>query len=611
MLALHSVLLMLYSINTSVAPAPPPAPAPQRPQPRSPRPHILLIVADDLGWNDVPWHGSNQIQTPTLARLAAEGIILENLYVEPICSPTRASLLSGRHIIHTGIFQPLHTGVFSALNQSCNLPTAQHCLLLPAALKELGYATAAVGKWHLGYWNWLQTPLSRGFDQFYGYLNGEQDYYTHTTSGGYDFYNGTTIDFNANGTYSTELFTQRAVEVVAAATATVPLFVYLAWQAMHVPLEAPPGCITPYLDTIADLDRRLVAGMVSCMDAGVAKVLAALSDNNDMLSETTILFLADNGGPAALGDVAGRDDPADAWRSNYASNMPLRGQKTTYFEGGVKSAAFVSGFGVNGGRRNRALIHVCDLYPSLLNHAAAGTSILATPGGPAVAGDTARAAEDVLLLLGGEKQPPFTLGDGIQQWSTIVMADDQLEQEPRNETLHCVHIMSEGGPAVLRVGDWKLFANGTAQPDWWDAKNAVWFQTVGQSATSNNFTIQCPPPPQEGGNATGGTPIPPPAGHPGYCKPNVAPCLFNIKADPCEQRNVAANNSAVVAALLARLEDFRLSAYRDMTVHRKALPDQCLPPQKNNTWAPCFGTPPLEGVKLATTANEHWAVPAV
>ena len=82
------------------------------------RPHILMIVADDLGWNDVPWHGSNQIEAPTLARLAADGVILENLYVEPICSPTRASLLSGRHIIHTGIFQPLHTGMFSALNQA-------------------------------------------------------------------------------------------------------------------------------------------------------------------------------------------------------------------------------------------------------------------------------------------------------------------------------------------------------------------------------------------------------------------------------------------------------------------------------------------------------------
>ena len=146
-------------------------------------------------------------------------------------------------------------------------------------------------------------------------------------------------------------------------------------------------------------------------------------------------------------------------------------------------------------------------------------------------------------------------------------------------------------PAVLRVGDFKLFANGTAQPDWWDAKNAVWFETAGQSFTTGNFTIKCPPPPDQGANASS-TPIPPPVGHAGHCKPNVAPCLFNIAVDPCEQQNIAADNTAVVAALLARLEVYRSGGFRDMTVNRKALPDRCLPPQNNNTWTPCFGSPP-------------------
>ena len=108
------------------------------------RPHILLVVADDLGWNDVEWHGSSQIATPALGALASSGIILEQLYVEPICSPTRSSLLSGRHVAHTGIFEPLKPGSYGALNMSCNIATKTHCALLPRQLQNLGYKTHMV-----------------------------------------------------------------------------------------------------------------------------------------------------------------------------------------------------------------------------------------------------------------------------------------------------------------------------------------------------------------------------------------------------------------------------------------------------------------------------------
>ena len=112
------------------------------------RPHIFLSVADDLGWNDLSLHGSSQISTPTLDGLAAAGVLLDNYYVQPVCSPTRSSIMSGRHVIHTGIYGPLSSEYNSgALNETCNVPPTLHCQLLPKKLHDLSYHTAAIGKW--------------------------------------------------------------------------------------------------------------------------------------------------------------------------------------------------------------------------------------------------------------------------------------------------------------------------------------------------------------------------------------------------------------------------------------------------------------------------------
>jgi arylsulfatase A-like enzyme len=551
------------------------------------RPHIILIVADDLGWNDVAWHGSSQINTPTLTSLASSGVILDQLYVEPICSPTRASLLSGRHIAHTGIFQPLKPGTYGTLNESCNVATKTHCALLPRAMQSLGYRTHMIGKWHLGYWNWLQTPQQRGFDTYYGYLNGEGDYFLHTRSGGYDFWDGNDVDFSANTSYSTDLFTRRAVSIVSehnASDGEHPLFMYVAWQAMHIPLQAPKDCVAPYESSIAESDRRIVAGMVSCMDAGVAQIVAALRANARMFESTTIVFLTDNGGPVTLGDMR-RGDINDVYRSNYASNMPLRGQKTTYWEGGVRSAAFVSGVGVSAaaaGARSNKLIHVTDLYFSLLAHATHGVGRHSVGGG-----EHATAQEELAGLLAD--QPPFVLGDGIEQWQTIVLDPTRPDPsvDPRTETLHVVHVDSEAGPGVLRVGRLKLFAAN----DSWAGKNAVWYPTVGQSFARNNFTVRCavPPPSGPGGNAS--FPTPPGVGQRGYCDPGIAPCLFDVVADPCEQINLATERAEDVARLLRRLDEYRAFARTDRSASARKLPKRCLPGANNATWRPCYGSP--------------------
>ena len=191
----------------SAAPSPPP---------------IVFIVADDLGFNDVGFHGSKQIPTPALDEIAHTGITLDNYHAQPVCSPTRASLLSGRHAIHHGIYMPFAQGSALRLNLSYTL--------LPAHLKKLGYETHAVGKWHLGQNELAALPTGRGFDSYYGYWCGAEDYIDHSTTGAYDFADGTRTCWEVNGTYSTYAFASRAVALIEASRRDVPFFLYLAWQ---------------------------------------------------------------------------------------------------------------------------------------------------------------------------------------------------------------------------------------------------------------------------------------------------------------------------------------------------------------------------------------------
>ena len=142
-------------------------------------PSIVLMLADDLGFNDVSFHGSGQIPTPAIDEIAASGLALDNFHAQPVCTPTRASLLSGRHAIHHGIYMPFDRGDARRLNLSYTL--------LPAALKPLGYNTHAVGKWHLGQNELAALPGRRGFDSYYGYWSGAENYSSHVAAAAYDF----------------------------------------------------------------------------------------------------------------------------------------------------------------------------------------------------------------------------------------------------------------------------------------------------------------------------------------------------------------------------------------------------------------------------------------
>jgi arylsulfatase A-like enzyme len=371
-------------------------------QQSAPRPHIVYIVADDLGWKDVGFHGSD-IKTPNIDKLAQEGARLEQFYVQPMCTPTRAALLTGRYPFRYG----LQTLVIPTPSKY-GLPTDEW--LLPQALKDVGYRTVMVGKWHLGHGDRKFWPRQRGFDYHYGAMVGEIDYYTHSSSGVKDWFRNDR-PIKEQG-YATELFGKDAVARIAEHDPKTPLFLYLAFNAPHAPYQAPKEYIDKY-KTIEDPTRRTYAAMVSCMDDEIGKVIAAL-DKKKMRENTLIVFMSDNGGNVTAMfsgdvDVSKLKLPAD--------NGPYRGGKGMLYEGGTRVAALANWPGHISPGEVKEVMHVVDMFPTLLGLA----------GGNA-----------------GKGKPL----DGVNVWPTI----SKGAPSPRREVVYNIEPFRGG----LRIGDWKL-----------------------------------------------------------------------------------------------------------------------------------------------------------
>ena len=248
------------------------------------KPNILHIVADDLGWKDVGFHGSD-IKTPNIDKLAATGVRLEQLYTQPFCTPTRAAIMTGRY--------PFRYGLQTAVIPSSHLyGLATDEWLMPQALKEAGYTTAIIGKWHLGHADKKYWPRQRGFDYQYGPLIGEIDYYTHEQHGVMDWFRNNE-PLKEEG-YSTTLIGNEAVKYISAHDTSRPLYMYLTFNAPHTPYQSPAEYQEPYKN-IADPSRRAYAGQVAALDEQIGRVLEALAKKG-MRENTLILFHSDNGG---------------------------------------------------------------------------------------------------------------------------------------------------------------------------------------------------------------------------------------------------------------------------------------------------------------------------
>ncbi|XP_077545812.1 arylsulfatase B-like isoform X3 [Haemaphysalis longicornis] len=249
-------------------------------EPQARPPHIIFILADDLGWADVSFHGSSQIPTPNLDALAADGIILNNYYTHPTCTASRGALMTGFYSTRYGLqHRPIQPGQPYGLDLNYTL--------LPQHLKRLGYETHLIGKWHLGCYREEFTPTRRGFDSFYGLHYGHVDYYDHqllsdenASITGLDFWNGTAPAVDAYGHYSTDLFAEQAVRLIKTLDKSKPQFLYLSHQAVHSGnydnhLQAPRRNIDkfPY---IVEENRTIYAGMLDSLDEAVGRTVHAL-----------------------------------------------------------------------------------------------------------------------------------------------------------------------------------------------------------------------------------------------------------------------------------------------------------------------------------------------
>ena len=305
--------------------------------PEQTQPNIVFILVDDMGFGDVGYLGSD-IATPHLDRLARSGVQLNRNYVFPVCSPSRAALLTGH--------DPLAYGIDGALSDSDTLPV--DLKIMPEYFKELGYQTIMVGKWHLGISDTDHWPISRGFDYFYGFLGGWVDSYTHVYTDGLDWQrNGMSVREDG---HATDLLTGDAIDQIENRDPVSPMFMYLAYSAPHSPLQHPPyySGLNDYPETT---DRSVYAEMVTHLDASIGRVVAKL-DSEELLDNTIIVFSSDNGGATRVG----------------ASNGELRGGKGSMFEGGTRVPGLLWWPGhVEGGQLVDQQITIQDWLPTLLD----------------------------------------------------------------------------------------------------------------------------------------------------------------------------------------------------------------------------------------------------
>jgi arylsulfatase A-like enzyme len=303
------------------------------------KPNIIYILADDMGYADAGFNGGTEIKTPHLDQLAVGGSILKSYYVQPVCSPTRSALMTGRY--------PSSTGIYSVIRPHSKWGLKLDEQTLAQGLRDAGYETAISGKWHLGEFEESYRPTKRGFDQQYGLWFGAIDYYTHKRDGFLDWHRNDQPCEDEG--YSTHLLAKEACRIIRDKNADKPLFLYLPFNAVHGPLQVPERYMAAYPNLKGD--RLKYAGMLSAMDEAIGQVLAAL-DEKGIRKDTLIIFSSDNGGP----------DPG-----KVTSNVPLRAGKATLYEGGVRVCSFVNWPGrVPVGKVINEPLHAVDWYPTLL-----------------------------------------------------------------------------------------------------------------------------------------------------------------------------------------------------------------------------------------------------
>ncbi|XP_045494398.1 arylsulfatase B-like isoform X1 [Colias croceus] len=513
------------------------------------QPNILFVMVDDMGWNDVSYHGSDQISTPNLDALATSGVIFKQYYSEAICTPARTALLTGKYPMRLGMQgMPLYN------SEDRGIPLTER--LLPARLKERGYKTHLVGKWHVGMSKKEYLPTSRGYHSHYGIRGGFVDYYTYNKIEtwpdgrllyGLDFFDND-IPQTTEERYVVDALTDRAIEIIHNHNTSCPLFLHYTSCAPHAGNAG--GALQPPLNSylgnrhIANSDRRLYAEVVTHLDYSVGRLVRALSDKG-ILHNTIIVFISDNGAPT-VGQF-----------SNWGINLPFRGRKQTPWEGGVRVPAFIWHASLKP-KVYDGLMHITDWMPTLL------------------------------AASGGEIDEKI---DGVNQWPAIL----QGQKSPRKEVFIAVEDRNTIY-AAFRAGDYKIIignvtglgngyygaeylANKAAPPDYFSSlvtsDVAKVLETLGINydygevmSTRRAAMVKqidqvrdqepCLPSPTRG-------------------------CLYNVQKDPSESHNLWSRGQKITALLTIRLR----ALWSDL-LRRGApkLDDEADPANYNYIWLP-------------------------
>jgi arylsulfatase A-like enzyme len=352
-------------------------------------PNVLLIVVDDLGYGDLSSFGGRDIRTPHIDRLMERGIRYDHFYANsPVCSPTRASLMTGRYPDLVGV-----PGVIRTHRHNSWGRLSSSAVVLPEILAKADYRTACVGKWHLGL-DHSSHPNSRGFEFFHGFLGDMMDdYYDHRRHGfNYMRLNETEIDPEG---HATDLFSDWAVDYLARAKSSErPFFLYLAYNAPHTPIQPPEEWARRVLarESGIDASRARLVALIEHLDDGIGRVLSALGEH-DLEEETLVLLTSDNGGQQNVG----------------ANNGRLRGGKQDMWEGGIRVPFCAVWPGrIPPGTRSNGLAITMDLFPTIceaagvtIEHEIDGRSLLSE-----LTGATVQSGERVLIWVrreGGQR----------------------------------------------------------------------------------------------------------------------------------------------------------------------------------------------------------------
>ncbi|XP_053214261.1 arylsulfatase J-like [Panonychus citri] len=518
------------------------------------RPNILLIIVDDLGWDDLSYTGNDFISTPNIDTLAKEGVKLSNYYVQPICSPSRSSLLSGYHPIQTGMQHSVIAG-----DEPWGL--SEQFQILPQYLKSLNYSTHLIGKWHQGFCSKKMIPIERGFDSYIGFLSGATDYYDRITRSnskwGLDWYqNETRAADQFIGQHSTEIFTSQAIKLIESySNSNDPWFIEISYQAVHIGnspklYQVPVDYFNRY-SYINDINLRSYVALLSSLDDSIGKIFNSLHRYGQSNS-TLIIFTSDNGAPTGtLNDKH--------TNLGVGSNQPLRGSKYTLWEGGIKGLSWVwANWLKSKGTIYSGLSHISDWLPTIYSFAGGNSSNL--PGN--LYGINLR------YELEGNYNKQSANNETKMNYYSL-----------RNELLHNIDDIWK--VFSIRIGDYKIVSGSVLDGkfDDWVVRNftnhigknnhqlvnykssslklpstsSSWL-TLNQSLYEldersierpfNLLRISC-------NNQTRNN-----------CQPLREPCLFNIVQDPCEYNNIASNNKLIVNQMINRINELRQIAIK-------------------------------------------------